>query len=197
MATKKLEKAFANNCGVLKTSQLTELKIDSRKINSLIKNGIVEKITTGYYRLSSDNTNEAAIISRLFPDGVLWLNTALFYYGYSDRTPMEWDIIISKNASRSRFNIEYPYIKPFFVTPERLSYGVTTINIEGCAINIFDRDRLICECLKYKSEIDRETFNKAIQAYLADPKKNIKNLIEYAKKRKVLNRVYDVIGVWL
>ena len=44
---------------------------------------------------------------------------------------MEWDIIISKNASRSRFNIEYPYIKPFFVTPERLSYGVTTINIEA------------------------------------------------------------------
>ncbi|MCK9217222.1 MAG: hypothetical protein M0P77_04805 [Firmicutes bacterium] len=197
MEIKKLEVAFANNCGVLKTSQLKELKIDSRRINSLIKNGIIERITTGYYRLSSDNTSEAAIISRLFPDGALWHNTALFYYGYSDRTPMEWDIIISKNASPSRFNIEYPYVKPFFVTPARLSYGVTTIEIDGCALNIFDRDRLICECLKYESEMDRETFNKAIQAYLGDPKKNIKNLINYAKRRKVLNRVHDVIGVWL
>ncbi len=197
MKIKKLKAVFANNCGVLKTSQLTELKIDSRRINNLIKNGIIERITTGYYRLSSENTSEAAIISRLFPDGVLWLNTALFYYGYSDRTPMEWDIIISKNASPSRFNIEYPYVKPFFVTPDRLSYGVTTIKIDGCTINTFDRDRLICECLKYESEMDRETFNKAIQAYLDDPKKNIKNLINYAKKRKVLNRVHDVIGVWL
>ena len=110
---------------------------------------------------------------------------------------MEWDIIISKNASPSRFDIDYPHTKPFFVTPSRLAYGVTTIKIDGCTINIFDRDRLICECLKYESEIDKETFNKAIQAYIADPKKNIKNLIAYAKKRKVLNRVHDVIGVWL
>ena len=45
--------------------------------------------------------------------------------------------------------------------------------------------------------MDRETFNKAIQAYLGDPKKNINNLINYAKRRKVLNRVHDVVGVWL
>ncbi len=197
METKKLRMAFAENCGILKTSQLTKLKVDSRKINSLLKNGVIERIATGYYCLNSDTISEAAIISRLFADGVLWLNTSLFYYGYSDRTPIEWDIIISKNASPSRFEIDYPHVKPFFVTPGRLSYGVTTINIDGCPINIFDRDRLICECLKYESEIDKETFNKAIHGYISDPKKNIKNLINYAKKRKVLNRVHDVIGVWL
>lgn len=197
METKNLRMAFADNCGILKTSQLSKLKIDSRKINSLINNGVIERIATGYYRLNSGTISEAAIISRLFADGILWLNTSLFYYGYSDRTPMEWDIIISKNASPSRFDIDYPHIKPFFVESSRLAYGVTTIKIDGCSINIFDRDRLICECLKYESEIDKETFNKAIQAYIADPKKNIKNLIAYAKKRKVLNRVQDVIGVWL
>lgn len=197
MEMEKLALAFSNNCGVLKTSQLNELKIDSRKITSFLKNGTLTRIAAGFYRLSSDNISEAAIISRLFPDGVLWHNTALFYYGYSDRTPMEWDIIISKNVSPSRFKIDYPYIKPFFVRPSRLSYGVTTIDIDGCTLKIFDRDRIICECLKYESEMDRETFNKAIQAYLGDSKKNIKNLINYAKKRKVLDRVHDVIGVWL
>ena len=193
-----LKKAFASNNGVLKTSQLAALKIDSRGIKSLIEDGTIEKIKTGYYRFLSDNdTGEAAIVARLFPDGVLWLNTALFYYGYSDRTPMQWDIIISKNASPSRFEIDYPYVNPFFVPPERLSYGVSTIEIEGCTMKIFDRDRLICECLKYESDMDKETFNKAIQAYLADPKKNIKNLLAYAKRRKATKRVHDVIGVWL
>ena len=105
---------------------------------------------------------------------MLWLDTALFYYGYSDRTPMQWDIIISKNASRSRFEIDYPHVNPFYVAPERLSYGITKIEIDGCTINILDRDRLICECLKYEADMDKETFNKAIQAYLEDPKKNIK-----------------------
>jgi predicted transcriptional regulator of viral defense system len=197
MDNKELEKAFANNNGVLKTSQLSALKIDSTDIKRLIKNGVIEKIKTGYYRFRSDDTSEAAIVARLFPDGVLWLNTALFYYGYSDRTPMQWDLIISKNASRSRFEIDYPHIKPFFVAPERLSYGVTTIEIDGCTMNIFDRDRLICECLKYEAAMDKETFNRAVQAYLADPKKKIKNLLAYAKRRKVIKRVHDVIGVWL
>lgn len=197
MEIEKLEAAFSSNCGILKTSQLRELKIDSRKINKLLQKEIIEKIATGYYCLSFDNVSEAAIISRLFPDAILWHNTALFYYSYSDRTPLKWDVIISKNASPSRFNIKYPLVQPFFVSPSRLTYGITTIEIDSCIINIFDRDRLICECLKYESNMDSETFNKAIQAYLKDSKKNVNNLINYAKKRKVLNRVKDVIGVWL
>lgn len=197
MDKSELKKVFESNNGVLKTSQLSSLKIDSTDIKRLIKNGVIEKIKTGYYRFLSDDPGEAAIVARLFPDGVLWLNTALFFYGYSDRTPMQWDIIISKNASRSRFKIDYPHVNPFFVTPERLSYGVTTIEIDGCIMNIFDRDRLICECLKYESDMDKETFNKAVQAYLADPKKNIKNLLAYAKRRKATKRMHDVIGVWL
>jgi predicted transcriptional regulator of viral defense system len=197
MNKNELEKVFADNNGVLKTSQLTALKIDSTDIKRLIENGVIEKIKTGYYRLLSNDPSEAAIIARLFPDGVLWSDTALFYYGYSDRTPMQWDIIISKNASRSRFKLDYPHVSPFFVTPARLSYGTTTIEIDGCIMNIFDRDRLICECLKYESGMDKETFNKAVQAYLADPKKNIKNLLTYAKRRKVTKRVHDVVGVWL
>lgn len=120
MDKKDLEKAFENNNGVLKTSQLTALKIHSTDIKRFIKNGIIEKIKTGYYRFLMADISEAAIVSRLFPDGVLWLNTALYYYGYSDRTPMQWDIIISKNASRSRFKIDYPHVSPFFVRPERL-----------------------------------------------------------------------------
>ena len=46
MDKKDLEKAFANNNGVLKTSQLTALKIDSTGIKRLIENGTIEKIKT-------------------------------------------------------------------------------------------------------------------------------------------------------
>jgi len=189
---------FTQKAGVLKTADFSALKIDYRGIQRLIKSGMIEKVKAGYYRLvGNDDSGEAAIIARLFPDGVLWQHTALFYYGYSDRTPLAWEIIISKNASRTRFNIDYPPVRPFFVVPERLAFGITTIEIEGCTLQILDRDRLICECLKYEDDLDRETFIKAIQAYVADPKKNIKNLLNYARRRKATKRVYDVIGVWL
>ncbi len=45
--------------------------------------------------------------------------------------------------------------------------------------------------------MDSEMFNKAIQAYLDDAQKNIRNLLDYAKRRRVTKRVHDVLGVWL
>jgi len=194
----KLKNEFDKNGGILKTSQLSALKIDFRGIQRLINSGLIEKIKTGFYRLvENEDSGETAIIARLFPDGVLWRNTALFYYGYSDRTPLEWDIIISKNASRTRFEIDYPIVKPFYVIPEQLTYGISMMEIEGHMLQVFDRDRLICECLKHEKDMDKEILNKALQAYVADPKKNIGHLLQYAKRRKAEKRVHDVIGVWL
>ena len=47
------------------------------------------------------------------------------------------------------------------------------------------------------SKMDREIFNKAIQGYVNDPKKNIPNLMMYAKKLRVQKKVKELIGVWL
>jgi hypothetical protein len=46
-------------------------------------------------------------------------------------------------------------------------------------------------------KMDKEVFNKAIQSYIRDEKKNISNLLNYAKQLKVLKKVKDLIGVWL
>ncbi len=81
--------------------------------------------------------------------------------------------------------------------PELLKFGVTEAEYKDCKLQIFDRDRLICECVFYENKMDRESYNKAIQGYVADPKKNVSRLLEYAEKRRVLKRVKDRIGVWL
>jgi len=123
--------------------------------------------------------------------------TALFYHGYSNRTPNGWDIAVDKNTSKSRFKLDYPYVHPYYLEPHLLTFGVTTGDYSGIKMKIFDRDRLICECLKYEDKMDRETYNKAIQGYVADPGKNITKLLEYAQKRRVLQKVKHKIGVWL
>ena len=42
------------------------------------------------------------IINRLFPDAVLCMETAPFYYKYSDRNPAEWNFAIDENVSKRR-----------------------------------------------------------------------------------------------
>lgn len=75
--------------------------------------------------------------------------------------------------------------------------GISKGSINGININIYDRDRTICDCLRSINKMDKETFNKAVQKYVADSRKNISNLTAYAKRLRVYKKVQDLIGVWL
>jgi predicted transcriptional regulator of viral defense system len=164
-----------------------------------MQDGKIEKIKQGYYRLADypHELSEAALIARLFPDGVICMHTALFYYHYSDRTPLAWDIAVNKDVSKARFHLDYPYLQPYYLEATQLVYGVTTADYGDCKLRIFDRDRLIAECIRYETKIDRESFNKAVQGYIGDSQKSIVKLLEYSRQRRILKKVKNRIGIWL
>lgn len=191
-------KAFSNYNYVMTTAQLSASKIYYRDIQQMIEEGLIEKVKRGYYHWIEDyDRSEVIIINRLFPDTVLCMETALFYYRYSDRNPAEWNIAIDKNASRQRTQIDYPFVKAYRVESALLPVGETKGEIDFTEVRIYDRDRTICDVLKNMNKMDKEIFNKAVQNYVKDSKKNIPNLMQYAKILRVQKRVKDLIGVWL
>lgn len=184
--------------GIMRTTQLAEEKIFYPQREKLIADGYVEKIRRGYYQwINPDDFSEVGTVIRLFPDAILCMDTALRYYGYSDRTPGDWHLAVSKDSGKSRFRIDYPFVKPYYVEPVVLELGLTTGIMDGHAIRIYDKDRLICDCLRYRNKMDKEIFNKAIQKYIADPEKSIPKLMEYAGPLRVKKLAKDLIGVWL
>lgn len=54
---------------------------------------------------------------------------------------------------------------------------------------LFMIERTVCDCFKYRSKMDNEIFNKAINAYVADERKNLGNLSKYARELKVYKKV--------
>ncbi len=191
-------KIFSNYDYIMTTAQLNAEKLYYRDIQRMLEEGLIEKVKRGYYHWIEDNgKSEVVIINSLFPDAVLCMETALFYYGYSDRNPAEWNIAIDKNVSRQRTKIDYPFVKAYRVEPALLSVGETKGEIDFIEVRIYNRDRTICDVLRNMNKMDKEIFNKAIQNYVKDPKKNIPNLMEYAKVLRVQKRVKDLIGVWL
>ena len=193
-----LRKVFSSYNYIMTTAQLNAEKLFYRDIQRMLEAGVVEKVKRGYYHwVEGYGDSEVILINRLFPDAVLCMETALFYYGYSDRNPAEWNITIDKNSSRNRTNIDYPFIKAYRVEPALVTLGETTGKIDFVDVRIYDRDRTICDVLRNMNKMDKEIFNKAIQGYVKDPKKNIPNLMEYAKVLRVQKRVKEMIGVWL
>lgn len=189
----------SNKNMIVKRSELQGLQLYQKDINELIEKGCLEKVRQGWYQIvyKDVETSEASLIAAMFPDGVICMYTALFYYRYSDRTPLDWDIAIDRDTSKSRFKIDYPYVKPYYMEKIHLEYGITEAVFEDVTMKIFDRDRLLCECIKNENKMDKETYNKAIQAYINDSNKSISNLIKYAKQRNMLKKVSERIGVWL
>lgn len=192
------KKIFERYGGMMRTKDLQKEKIQYRTLQRLIDQEVVEKVRYGYYQwINPEDFSEVGTVIRLFPDAVFCMETALRYYEYSDRTPAEWHLAVSKDSGKSRFKIDYPFVKPHYMEPSWLEVGLTSGTMDGHKVRIYDKDRVICDCLRYRNKMDKEIFNKAVQRYIADPEKSIPHLLEYAEVLRVKKIVKELIGVWL
>lgn len=193
-----IKNVVKNNGGIVKTSQLNEIGIENYEIARICDNGELERVKHGYYQLANrTEISEEKMIATFLADGIVCMESALFYYGYSDKTPLVWTIAVSRNISKSKVKIENFPCKVYFVQDDKLEIGKTEGVFNGVELAVYDRERTICDCFKYKSKMDNEVFNKAINAYVADDKKNLRNLSKYAKEMKVYKKVMELMEVML
>lgn len=194
---KKVQEFIESRGGIVKKEEFASLDVDYRKILDFVEAGFLIRIKNGYYTDRIDRFTEEELIARLFPDARLCLESALYAYGYIKQKPYAWHLAVDKNTSKSRFKMDYPKVIPYYTEPEALELGSATIELEGLTFQIYDRERLICDCLKYEGKLEREIFKEAVQAYIKDEDKDISMLMEYARARKVVSKVQGLIGVWL
>ena len=165
---------------------------------AMVEAGKIEQVRRGYYQYAGeDSFSDIPIITTLFPDGVLCMESALDYYGYMDRTPAAWHLAVDNKSTRTRFYIDYPVIKPHFIQSERYRVGIEQVRIDGKTVRIYDRERTVCDLLLHRNKVDGEVLNLAIQRYIRDPEKTEARLMKYAKLLHVEKKVREVLGVWL
>lgn len=193
----KMKNEFKKQGGILKTSELSDLGLSSRQIKKLLDEEIIIKIKYGYYEFSGSIPREEIIIARLFPNAVIFLESALMHYEYTDRIPSAWQIAVNKNSEKSQYKMDNFFVEPYYLEPKFIEVGVDRIILEGITIKIYDRDRTICDVLRYEKKIEKEVFSNAIQRYIKDQKKNIRKLFEYAEVFNIKNKVQTYVGVWL
>jgi len=160
----------------------------------------MEKIIYGgktEYDLDGRERFEEELIFKLFQDAVICLESALHYHHYIDRRPYAWHLAVAENALRDRFDIQYPVIVPYYTEQETLELGVTETAFASGRMKIYTKERTVCDCLKYEEKLERDLFKRALISYIADSEKDIAALLEIAKEREVLQKVQNMIGVWL
>lgn len=197
-ALERIRDLIHRNHGMIKTAQLTEAGIPYKRILSLVEQGVLLRPKSGYYTLPGESFSEEESVLSQFGDGVLTMQTALYYHGYLKERPKAWTIAISKNTSKARLKLQDPPVKPYFTEEKVLKLGVEEIEIiSGGYISIYTVDRLICDVMKYRDRLDAADFRQAIRAYLSDESKDTVRLMEFADARRVRSKVEAILGTWL
>lgn len=167
-------------------------------VSRLANSGVLVRIRHGLYQSAEDaNISEADYLARLIPEGILCVESALFHYGYSDFTPREWSLAVPRSTSQRKIKSCIVPVHVYYIQPDVYALGKTQAAFGGTVLSVYDKERTICDCFKYRSKLDSELFVKAVRAYAADPDKNLSNLSNYAKMMRVYQSVTDMMEVLL
>ena len=193
-----LKQVIIEKGGIAKTSDFVAAGIPAVDVVNLCNTGYLERIRHGYYQLADGNTSsEEQLIATLIPKAIICVESALFHYGYSDFAPRKWSIAVPRSMSRTKLDIDALELQTYYVQSEIYELGKTAADFNGVILPVYDRERTICDCFKYRSRLDNEIFNKALNAYVNDSKKDLRNLSEYAKKLRVHKKVTELMEVLL
>lgn len=184
--------------GIAKVADMVSAGLSRQSIKTLYANSYIERVCQGYYKLNSnlELTDEQILLS-VVPEFVMCMESALFYYGYSDFMPRVKSIAVPRTASHRIADISPIPLKIYYVANDIYSIGKTTVTENGVQFAVYDRERTICDVFKHRNKIDSEIFNKAVNAYAKDDKKNLSNLTLYSKELRVYKKVTEIMGVLL
>ena len=195
---KKVKEVIVNNGGIAKSADFVAAGIRAADVVNLCNAGMLSRVRHGYYELSEKSeVPEEKLLATLVPKGIVCVESALFHYGYSDFAPRKWSIAVPRSMSRTKLKVDSLAIQPYYMQPELYELGKITDNFNGVELPVYDRERTICDCFKYRSRLDNEIFNKAINAYVKDDKKNLNNLSAYSQKLRVYKKVTELMEVLL
>ena len=195
---KKIEKIFKNNNGYARTQDILDANIHSSHLYKLEDEGEVTKVKRGLYRWNDqeyDTEMEMVEVQKIVPDGVISLLSALSYYELTTYNPWEYYVAIHRDHFKPTLP-DYPPISIYYFSEDQYYTGITVIDIKGEKVKIYDREKTICDCIRYRKKIGVDVMKEALQEYLKQDDRDIDKLIKYAEitgVKTLMNRYLEVL----
>lgn len=115
--------------------------------------------------------------------------------GLSDRTPHFFDVSVPQGCNVSRIKKDNPTLRFHYVKKEWWNVGITSIRTPfGGMVNIYNKERCICDLIRNKNDVDIQLFTQALKDYFKQ-KCDIRLLGEYGKVFGIENKVRTYVEV--
>ena len=162
-----------------------------REILREAKDGEIIKVRNGVYATLETLAGGMIDIDTIVPNGILCLYSSWHHYGMTTQIPDAYYVAIERK--RKVRLPEAVDITLVYQKQDLLDIGRTTAMIDGIEIAIYNRERCLCDAIKYRNKIGIDVMAEILNSYLSYPHKNLNILQQYAKEL----RVYKILSNYL
>lgn len=186
--------ALAERQPLLRARDLTARALPTVVLSRLVAAGKLERVARGVYSLPGRTLSEhrsLAEVALRAPRGVVCLLSALRVHGIGTQAPFEVWLAIPPHTPTPR--LDQPTLRVVRMSGPALSEGVEPIGIDGVQVPVFNANKTVADCFKYRNKIGLDVALEALRDGWAQRKLTMDALWHYA----AVNRVANVMRPYL
>ena len=186
--------ALAERRPLLHSRDLTAQALPTVVLSRLVAAGKLERVARGVYSLPGRALSEhrsLAEVALRAPRGVVCLLSALRVHGIGTQAPFEVWLAIPPHTPTPR--LEQPTLRVVRMSGPALSEGVEPIGIDGVQVPVFNANKAVADCFKFRNKIGLDVALEALRDGWAQRKLTMDALWHYA----AVNRVANVMRPYL
>ena len=177
---------FRNRGGILKTGEALSAGIHPRTLYEMHRTGILEKLARGLYRLADLpplGNPDLVSVSLKVPSGVICLISALSYHEITTQIPHEIYVALERGTEPPRLG--HPPLRIFWFSGQAFNLGIQNDKIDGVSVRIYNPEKTIADCFKYRNKIGLDTAIEALKLYRGKKRFNDDELMRFARACRV------------
>ena len=193
----KLLKLAKENNGIIQTKMAVKNNIPKDYLHFAVQDKVLEKVKNGIYITPDTMIDEMYFLQLKSKNLVYSYETAAYCNNLTTRTPLTLSITTTKGNNVSTIKSNYQ-LNFHFVSKEKFNLGlITTKTIYGNSINIYDKERTICDMFSRNYVGDRYVVNESLKTYVKMKDKDLIKLLRYAKLLGVEKKIKDKLEILL
>ncbi|MGI6578761.1 MAG: type IV toxin-antitoxin system AbiEi family antitoxin domain-containing protein [Saccharofermentanales bacterium] len=167
--------------GYIKTSDVLNLDISNSYFYEYVADHSLIRVARGLYKAEYAWDDILYEISTLNQQVCFSHETALYLNDLMEREPFE--ITVTAPRGYNATHLRKRQIRVYQLKKQLYLLGKSELNTPfGNKVNAYNRERSICDLLRYKEKTDIQIFQAAFKLYFERQDKNIPLLMQYAQK---------------
>jgi predicted transcriptional regulator of viral defense system len=179
---------LAAELGLVRPRDLTARNLPHTLLTQLYKQGRLERVGRGLYRLPGYDPAEHASLAEVckrVPGAVVCLLSALRFHQLGTQSPFEVWIAIHPKDRTPR--LEHPPVHVVRFSGAALTNGLEEHSTADGAVRVYSVAKTVVDCFRYRNKVGLDVALEALQACVRDRRATVDELWRYAKALRMAN----------